>query len=200
MTRPIPTAPRPEHAHDRELARRVSAGDPAALDAFVDRVGVVGSILAVRNRRMGRPLSDADLDDLVQDAMVVIWRKLGSYSGDGPLEAWIYRICSLELLNAVRRRRRQAFEPGTDEVEPWYVQEARGAESAAMRRVLRHLADREAEIVLLKHFHQLSFTEIGELLEIASTTAKTHYYRGIDKLRETFASGGTALPDGEEAS
>jgi RNA polymerase sigma-70 factor (ECF subfamily) len=178
-----PTVHPAAHETDRALAERATGGDAAALEEFTRRAAVVGSILAVRNRRMGAPLSDADLDDLTQDTIVVIWRKLGSYSGDGPLDAWFYRICALELLNAVRRRRRRARTASEPACEPWYVEDPGGSEASAVRLVLRHLADREAEVVLLKHFDQLSFSEIGTLLELATTTVKTHYYRGIDKLR-----------------
>ena len=49
--------------------------------------------------------------------------------------------------------------------------------------------------LLLKHFDQLSFSEIGGLLDVATTTVKTHYYRGIDKLRSVFQSEARA-PEG----
>ena len=187
--------PPPAHNSDWTLTRGVASGDPGALEAFVQRVEVVGPILAVRNRRMGSPLHSEDLLDLTQDTIVVIWRKLESYSGDGPLEAWFYKICSLELLNAVRRKRRGPEATGEAPEEPWYVPEAGASESKAMREVLRHLAHREAEVVLLKHFDQLSFSEIGDLLDVATTTVKTHYYRGIDKLRSVFQSEARA-PEG----
>jgi RNA polymerase sigma-70 factor (ECF subfamily) len=195
---PSPTAQptaRAAHDADRRLARQVASGDAAAIEAFLDRVSVVGPVLAVRNRRMGAPLSEADLDDLTQDTIVVIWRKLPTYAGEGALEAWFYKICSFELLNAVRRARRRSPQSQEPTSEPWYVEEAGTSESAAMRSVLRHLADREAEVVLLKHFDQLSFSEIGELLDLATTTVKTHYYRGIDKLRDAFR--GAASGSGE---
>ena len=42
-------------------------------------------------------------------------------------------------------------------------------------------------IVRLKHYEGLTFREIGSRLEISPNSAKTHYYRGIEWLRERLA-------------
>lgn len=184
----------PLRLSDHELVRRVLGGDRTALEAFVGRMRIVGGILKVRNRRMGRPLDEEDLLDLTQDALVVIWRKLGSFSGEGSLEGWAYKIASLELLNAVRRKRRSPRPTAGIEDEPWIPPEE-ACESEEAKLVLRHLAPREAEVVRLKHFEQMSFPEIAGLLGLSASTAKTHYYRGVEKLREVLDTG-----DGRETS
>lgn len=180
---PISVTEEPTHAVDLQLVRRVKRGDRAALEEFVGRMRIVSGILSVRNARMGRPLDDEDLLDLTQDALVVIWRKLASFEGTGSLEGWAYKVASLELLNAVRKKQRGPRTSASDAEEPWYPAEVSPSESEEAKTVLRHLAPREAEIVRLKHFEQLSFPEIAELLELSPSTAKTHYYRGVEKLR-----------------
>jgi len=174
------------HREDLDLVRSVLANDPIAVEAFVLRMRCVGSILKVRNARFGRPLDSAAMEDLVQDTLIVIWRKLGTYAGRGPLEAWAYRISSYELFSALRAARRL---PRTEsEFDLVYAAQIPAPEDSAEashtgNRLMRHLQGREAQIVRLKHYENLSFEEIAKLLEVAPSTAKTHYYRAVEKLR-----------------
>ena len=52
---------------------------------------------------------------------------------------------------------------------------------------LRRLPTREAEVVHLRFVEALGFSEIASVLEVSTSTAKTHCYRGLSKLREMLA-------------
>ncbi len=178
------------HTEDLDLVQRVLAQDGEALEAFVARMRCVGSILKVRNARFGRPLDSAALDDMVQDTLVVIWRRLPSYAGTGPLEAWAYRIASYELLSGLRKLRKL---PMTESAMGAEFSDVSAEESAPVvepqglsGKLLRHLQGREEQIVRLKHVEELSFDEIAGVLEVTPSTVKTHYYRAVKKLREIF--------------
>ena len=187
---PQPTSPTHD---DLELARRVLANERGALEVVVERMRCVGSILMVRNARLGRPLDSSALDDLVQDTLVVIWRRLHSFEGRGPLEAWVYRICSFELLSALRDLRRvprNETDSGAELVLlPAVPPLDEEDEHPRKDRLLRHLATREAQVVELKHYEDMTFEQISELLEVSESTVKTHYYRGLEKLREVLSAG-----------
>jgi DNA-directed RNA polymerase specialized sigma24 family protein len=43
-------------------------------------------------------------------------------------------------------------------------------------------------VIRAKHFDGLTFDEIGARLGIPSNTAKTHYYRGIERMRPLLSS------------
>jgi RNA polymerase sigma factor (sigma-70 family) len=134
----------------------------------------------------------AALEDLVQDTLIVIWRRLHTYEGRGPLEAWAYRIASYELLSALRASRRlpvtgSEFEQVYAVPAPAPEPEPSNENNHFGNRLMRHLRGREAQIVRLKHFEDLSFEEIAKLLEVAPSTAKTHYYRAVEKLRTILA-------------
>lgn len=42
----------------------------------------------------------------------------------------------------------------------------------------------EAEVIELKHFEGLSFTEVAARLSISSNSVKTRYYRGLRRLEQ----------------
>lgn len=179
------------HAADLALARAVGAGDEAAMDRMLRRLECVPRIVSAMNRQLGMPLNPEERNDLVQDALLVIWKKLGQFAGDAKIETWVYRVCRLELLNALRRKRRQiATLPAFDSVEP------EDPSAAGEQRVLRaemvlmgldRLEPEEAAVVRLRHYEQLTFDEVAAALSISPNTAKTRYYRALGRLRTHLA-------------
>ena len=174
----------------------VLEGQPAARRAFVERMRVVGRLLTARNRRMGQPFQDSELADLTQETLLQVWRKLSTYRGEASLETWVYRFSSLEFASALRRRGRQPQRiEDVEAAEP--VQVERGDEvpegidppfDQQLGQLLRHLSRREAEVVRLVHVDTLGLREVAERLGISVSSVKTHYYRGLDKLRQVLES------------
>jgi len=150
---------------------------------------MVGRVLVARNNRQGRPLGNADLEDLTQDVLVIVWRKLVDYRGEAPLGAWVYGICSLEYFNAQRRfgrdRRVSSLEQETVQPEA----PSGGSQDEDLGHLLKHLSAREAEVVRLRHIDCLQLKEVGSALGISTSSAKTHYYRALSKLRELIQGG-----------
>ncbi len=171
---------------DSRLIDSVRRGDEASVRQFLERMQCVPRILATRNLRLGRPLGSDDLADLVQDVLVVIWRKLDGFPGYASLESWVYQICVFELMNEIRKRgrhrdlavevRRQAA--SAQESSPWAHEE--------LYRGLETLEPREADIIRLRHFDEKSFQDAAEQLGVPTSTAKSWYYRGLEKLQEFF--------------
>lgn len=171
-------------AQDRELVQRVLAGDPSAGREFAARMAVVGRILAARNADYGRPLGHEDLADLTQDTLLAIWRRLPEYEGRARLESWVYRFCALELLTALRRRGERSLPASDHALEPVDGRGSLATGEVELSDYLRLLAAREAEVVRLRHVEELEFAEIAEVLAISPSSAKTHYYRALEKLRQ----------------
>src|SRR5262245_35884272 len=98
-----------QHAPDLAVIRATLNGDRAAIEALIARLAqCVPRYLKAKNRRFGNPLDDASLCDLVQDVMVLVWRKRQDYGGRSPIEGWACGIAVFELFNRVRQVRREA--------------------------------------------------------------------------------------------
>ena len=182
------------HKADLRLTRSVLDGDPHALDELIDRLRCVPRILGRLNERAGRVLSDAEMADLSQDVLILIWEKLRTFRGHATLETWAYRFCSLTWRNRFRRvvRRRRLQTGGFDAtVENLAAPEVKHAsEFEAIEIGLEELGPPQATVIRLKHFEERTFDEIGDLLKLPTNTCKTHYYRGIDWLRRRMRSLG----------
>lgn len=195
---PLPPDTTARRAADLELVRRVVRGVSKARREFAKRAECIPRYLAAANSRMGRPLSRDDLADLAQDTLLIVWRKLETYEARATLESWIWRFCQLEMSNVLRKRFRrrvhtdtsdEALEegPSTDEVK-------HQVEYDHLERSLQTLGPPEEEVIRLKHFEHLMFSEIAERLGLSPNTAKTRYYRGMAWLKRFLESEG----DGEE--
>lgn len=137
---------------------------------------------------MGRPLAPTDLEDLTQDVLVIVWKKLGMYAGEVPLESWVFGICAYELLNALRRQGRLARTRFLSDEDarfvPDTVAEPEPADAQGLRPFLKHLGPREREVIGLRHVEGLTFQETSVVLGVSVSSVKTHYYRALDKLRD----------------
>ncbi len=177
---------------DQETIRRALAGDRPAADALATRLSVVHRILSALNSRAGTKLPPQELDDLGQDVLVLIWRKLRLFQGVGTLEAWLYRFCAYEFHN---RRRRESLRSGQIKMlpdEPAAAREAPGEELdlEGLHAALRELGPPSEPVIRLKHEGGHSFEEVGRILGIPASTAKTRYYDGIRWLRQRLARRG----------
>jgi len=171
---------------DLELVRNARTGEPEAVRCFVARMRFVPRALAAKNVQFGRPLGPSELEDLSQDVIAIIWRKLDDYAGTGTFEAWTYRICFLQFLNFLRKRDRhpRSFASiGDAAPEPLAPPASAQLEHEDVYAGLEHVGPPDAEILRMKHLEGLTFTEMGERLGVSPNTLKSRYYRGLRRLR-----------------
>jgi RNA polymerase sigma factor (sigma-70 family) len=102
--------------------------------------------------------------DAVQEAFATAVRKRGSFRGEGPLEAWVWRI----VLNAAHTEVRRTTHPA-DHHEP-VSSNGRPERDADLRLALAHLSERQRTAVFLRYYADLDYAAIGEALGIAEGT------------------------------
>jgi RNA polymerase sigma-70 factor (ECF subfamily) len=114
--------------HDLELTRRAAGGDRTAQRAvFLEQRANVHRVLF---RILG---SNRDLEDLLQDAFIEIFRALPSFRGDSTLGRWCQTIATRVAYLTISRRRPAA-------VDLALVQDSVAGDAD----VLRHVQVREA--------------------------------------------------------
>lgn len=168
--------------------RAYLANDAAARVRFGERLQFVQRLLKSLGRRFGYPSTPEDVEDLSGNVFEVVLRKVSGMR-DVPLEAWLHRVCNLQLSNALRRRQRaRAALAPTDEV---------AAEDPAIRalasrelvfQALERLSPDDATAVRLRWFDGLTFPEIALQLGVTVNVVKGRHYRGIEQLRAILAA------------
>ncbi len=172
---------------DHRLVREVLQGSDAAVETLIARLRCVPLILSHRNFRMGSPLTRDELTDLTQDTLTLVWQKLEEFEGRSSLETWIYSFCSHQMLNAIRSKRRRPQTADDAALEQSVVQADEGIDGKLLYEHvyagLARLDGPQAEVIKLRHFSALTFEQIAAQLKFSTSTAKSHYYRGVERLR-----------------
>jgi RNA polymerase sigma-70 factor, ECF subfamily len=177
----------PEDADDVTLVGRVLAGDTAAFEVLVRRHQRV--LFTVALRMLG---DREEAQDAAQSAFVKAYEKLGSFNANYRFFSWIYRIVVNECLN-VRRARPPAAEPGTFEpVAPGEALEL--LEAQDRRRIVQGailaLPNDYRQVIVLRHFTELSYGEISTALGIPVKTVKSRLYTARQRLAELLTGAG----------
>ncbi|MCC6785302.1 MAG: sigma-70 family RNA polymerase sigma factor [Planctomycetes bacterium] len=176
------------------MVKRALAGDPRAVDGLVLRLACVPRFARALNRRAGAPLDEGDLEDLAQDVLAEVWRRLADFAGRARLETWFFRFADLAFRNAVRRVRRRARPMGIDGMEgdgqPWLgVDEDPGASfdrEDALAAVLEHLDPETRDLLEMRFLEELSLNEIAVRCELPTNAVRGRLYRALARLRVEF--------------
>ena len=177
-----------DDARDRELVRRVAAGDEDAFRQLFRRYGPLAKGLAARLVRQAFMA-----EEIVQEAFLALWRNPGAYEEDrGSVRAWLMSTVHHRAVDAVRReeaqRRRsqesQAEETVQEDVGATVVEEASQVEARQrVRAALAEIPAEQRQILELMYFEGKSQSRIAEELDLPLGTVKSRTLLGMRRLR-----------------
>lgn len=174
-------------ADDGDLVRACRQGDQAAFEALVDRHQRRIYNVALRVAR-----SREDARDISQNVFVKVFANLGSYDPRFKFTTWIARIALNESLNFIQGRRPQeTVDEGWASTDrgPGEVAGA-GELRRAMEKALMTLSMDYRLVVILRHFMELTYTEMAAILEVPEKTVKSRLFTARQMLREVLARQG----------
>ncbi|HEY5303480.1 MAG TPA: sigma-70 family RNA polymerase sigma factor [Acidimicrobiales bacterium] len=139
-------------------------------------------------RRRIYPLSYSDVDDLIEEVLIVAWRRLDDIPA-GAEVPWLIGVARNILRNAHRKYRR-AEEMASRMTPPHYDSSAEDNFIAdeGVRTALAALSDDDRDIVLLHAWDGQSATEIGVILGLSTNAAAVRLSRAQDRFRKNFTS------------
>lgn len=178
------------HAEEREHVRAIE-GDAESIDKVWRRHRRwVAAILLAHKPRW------ADVDDLLQEVAVAVVRKIGDVRDPRAVRPWLRTVAVNVAAAAARSGARRAKDvQGDDTLTPVVSEDdvERRHEISQGRRLLElaaELPEGYREPLLLKAVHNLSYREIGHIMELPETTIETRIARGRRQLRELASSAG----------
>ncbi len=141
----------------------------------------------------------AEAEDLTQDTFLRAHQCQDSLRDSQAMLAWLYRIATHICLDRLRQRvRRSPLELDTDPAEmdlidadgPSLLQVIEQNEmSACVQNYLARLADSYRAVILLHDMHELTASEIAEILDLSLPNVKIRLHRARQKLRTLLGSG-----------
>lgn len=124
-----------------------------------------------------------------QDAVHHVFLKLlhqGTSRQVVDLKAYAFACVRNTALNDAKKRRRSA---ALDEDSAWFEPPNRDYSAELnLRRALAALPDDQRQVTILHIWGELTFSEIGEVLDISTNTAASRYRYALTKLREAMSA------------
>jgi RNA polymerase sigma-70 factor (ECF subfamily) len=130
-----------------------------------------------------------DANDITQVVFLKIAERLDEYDPRFKFFSWIYRIAVNESLNLLRRNgREEALDdeidlPGSESADP--ERQASAAEVAGrIRGALMKMKPNDRVVLMLRHFSDCSYEEIGQILDLDQKTVKSRLFEARNRLRD----------------
>jgi RNA polymerase sigma-70 factor, ECF subfamily len=195
-----PRFPRKAVDPDVALVAQLRGGDGGAAEALVGAYGDRVYRLAIRITG-----NASDAEEVVQDTLWAVTRKIDTFRGAAAFSSWVHRITANAAYQKLRGRRRQRNEVSWEELTPTFDDRGQHAEVAVdwsralkdpaiegeLRSVLCGAIDElpmDYRTALLLHdVEGLSNLEIAETLQVRRSTVKARVHRARLFLRKRLA-------------
>jgi RNA polymerase sigma-70 factor (ECF subfamily) len=130
--------------------------------------------------------SEADAQDLVQEAVVEAAQRLGDEALPPPALVFAtIRRRAIDLARREARRTDRELASGELATEPWFDTDVEQRERAKLiQDAMSKLTDIYREVITLKIWGGLTFAEIGDTVGIPANTAASRYRYGVEELRK----------------
>jgi RNA polymerase sigma-70 factor (ECF subfamily) len=158
----------------REAARQDAAGRFADFEALYSQTKDLV-------RRCAYAVGGAeDLEDIVQESFVKIWKSWQGFRGDADPKTWVYRVALNTAREHWRKRGRYKAAVARYSAEPGPAQGMPGQSRWELRRslegALAELSYEQREAVTLCYFEGLSLAEAASALDAPEGTLKSRLF------------------------
>jgi RNA polymerase sigma-70 factor, ECF subfamily len=181
---------------DEDLVALILSGQQGRFSQLVERYqGRLVNFLY----RMLRDLDEAH--DLAQEVFLRVYNALDRFDPKYRFSTWLFRVAQNLAIDEIRKRRIQVvslqrpegeageayeWDPPSDSPGPY--RNLRNRERGeAIQEVIAALPWEYRELVLLRHYAELSYDEIATLKEMPLGTVKNKLFRGRQMLKEKLA-------------
>jgi RNA polymerase sigma-70 factor (ECF subfamily) len=178
------------------LVAGLQAGEPQAFEALVRKH--TAPLLRLARRFLG---NEEDARDALQDAMLAVYRSIGSFAGNAMLSTWLHRVVVNACLMKLRAKRRRPEESEVDALLPTFREDGHQVEPsvpwtenaetllereetrAQVRECIARLPDAYRIVLHLRDIEEMTTEETAEILGITRNAVKIRLHRARQALR-----------------
>lgn len=175
---------------EKSIIRRVQQGDTTAFEELANAYKQKAYYVALNLVK-----NHEDALDLSQDAFVKAFKAIKSFDINAMFFPWFYKIIRNHCLNHIKKNQRIRNDSLEEMEEETYVQfednkpkpreQYQTDETCAqLWDAIEKLKPDFREIITLKHFHNLSYKEIAEALDIPIGTVMSRLFNARQELRD----------------
>jgi RNA polymerase sigma factor (sigma-70 family) len=173
---------------ERDLVRETLKGSAAAFEELVR--GYERLVVHIVYRMIPKT---EDREDLCQEVFVRVYENLAGFGFRSKLSTWISRIAYNTCLNHLHKRRELSMDevlPGIESADqlpgscarPDKVTEQQDI-AARLQEEIEQLPLPYRTVLTLFHIEQMSYAEIGRIMDLPEGTVKSHLFRARSHLK-----------------
>ena len=179
-----------EDADDLRLMQLVGRGDTGAFEQLIEKhQALVAGTVA---RMLG---SNSDVEDIAQQVFIRVWKSARRYVPRAKFTTWLLKITRNLVFNELRRTKRHAHvplqsEPGVE--DPPVKDETNLAPDTSLLEIelqrtieeaILQLPETQRLALVLRRYEQMSYEQIGEVLDLSVPAVKSVLFRARSELR-----------------
>ena len=171
---------------DFQLVKDFLNGDSSAFNKIA--IKYRKNIYWLARRMLGNHL---DADEVTQEVLITIYKKLNSFKFNSSLFTWIYKITSTRSINFLNRKKLRRFIPFEDAKPDWIVsgdvisdQLENKEKLEKLDRILKMIPVKQRQVFILRQLDGLSYDEISKISGKSIGGLKANYHHAIKKIME----------------
>jgi RNA polymerase sigma-70 factor (ECF subfamily) len=170
---------------EQKIIKKAARGDRAAFRQLVLEHSHAMFRLAWRLSS-----DESAAEDIVQEAFIKAWRKIGEFRMDSSFKSWLHRITVNTAMDYLRKYvRREQFETAGPD---WEVSDSKAELPDPDRQIdigtqtraaMMKLSESERTALVLKHYEGHSIQEVARIMETTTGACKQNIFRAVKKMR-----------------
>lgn len=177
---------------DKQLISEYLSGDEESFTKIIDRY--IDQINNFSYRLTG---NRDEAEDITQDTFLKVWKNLNKYRLEENFKTWIFTIARNTAIDYLRKKKNFVFsdfenESGENSITDNLKDPAplpdeliqKATDKKVLEKILKEIPFSQKEVLLLYYNEDLTFDEIGKVLNKSINTVKSQHRRALIKLRE----------------
>lgn len=135
-----------------------------------------------------------DANDVLQNALVKVFRNIGQFEGKSGLYTWLYRIVTNEAITFINQRKRRS----STSIDDANINLANRLQADSffdgdeaqirLKQALETLPDRQKEVFNLRYYEEMGYEEMSQLLNTSVGALKASFHHAVKKVEQFFAT------------
>ncbi len=175
-----------DSVEDKILVEKFLDGSEMAFKQLVDRYSK-----KIYWHARGMLNNHFDADEVTQEVIIVLYKKLDTFNFASNLYTWIYRITSTRTLNYIRKKKVKEFFSISDEKYNYIESKSdiqkdyeKKDEIERIEKILQKIPTKQREVFIMKNFEEMTYKEISEITGKSIGGLKSNYFYALKKITE----------------
>jgi RNA polymerase sigma-70 factor (ECF subfamily) len=134
-------------------------------------------------------VSHEDAEDILQETFIQVYRFAGSFRGESRIFTWLYRIATNECTSHFRKNKKRlnysniTYHKISNELSETDLEKS-DAILHKFQQAIQQLPEKQKIVFNLRYYDEMSYEDIGQILDSSVNTLKTNYHYACEKVKQ----------------